>query len=79
MVDLRQSFFIFEIMIAFLVVSCIISVVIMIVCAVYGTAHFDKKFHWYDRVGLIASSYMLVSGLILLFLLLTTSLEDLYK
>jgi hypothetical protein len=66
-------------MIAFLVISCIISVVIMIVCAVYATAHFDRKFHWYDKVGLISSTYMLISGIILLFLLLTTSLEDLYK
>lgn len=78
MVDLRQSFFIFEIMIAFLVISGIISIVIMIVCAVYGTAHFDRKFHWYDKVGLISSTYMIISGLVLMFILLTTSLEDLY-
>ncbi len=51
----------------------------MIVCAVYATAHFDRKFHWYDKVGLISSTYMLISGIVLLFLLLTTSLEDLYK
>ena len=65
-------------MIAFLVISFIISVVIMIVCAVYGTAHYDRKFHWYDKVGLITSSYMLISGIMLLFILLTTSFEDLY-
>ena len=65
-------------MIAFLVISFIISIVIMIVCAVYGTAHYDRKFHWYDKVGLITSSYMLISGIMLLFILLTTSFEDLY-
>ena len=51
----------------------------MIVCAVYGTAHFDRKFHWYDKVGLVSSTYMLISGIMLLFIFLTTSLEDLYK
>ena len=65
-------------MIAFLVISFIISVVIMIVCAVYGTAHYDRKFHWYDKVGLITSSYMLISGIMLLFILLTTSFEEIY-
>ena len=67
MVDLRQSFFIFEIMIAFLLISCTISLGIMMVCVGYSTDHFDKKIHWYDRVGLIACYYMLVSGGILLF------------
>ena len=78
MVDYCRPFFIFHTMIAFLVISFIISVVIMIVCAVYGTAHYDRKFHWYDKVGLITSSYMLISGIMLLFILLTTSFEDLY-
>ena len=50
----------------------------MIVCAVYGTAHYDRKFHWYDKVGLITSSYMLISGIMLLFILLTTSFEEIY-
>ena len=65
MVDLRQSFFIFEIMIAFLVISCTISLEIMFAWVFYREEHFDKETHWYDIVGLIACYYMLVSGVIL--------------
>ena len=59
-------------MIAILVVTVIISVVIMMVYAVYCLSHFDKKYNWYDKVCLIVSSYTLI---IFLFLLLTTSYE----
>ena len=50
---------------AFLVMSCTISLGIMMLCVGYSREHFDKEIHWYDRVGLIACYYMLVSGAIL--------------